>query len=142
MLGLEITRTANAGVLLEIDGIGILLDGVCDPYAQYMGTTEETRKKLITELPDAVAFTHKHPDHYDEEFSRFYEENTKKSVFSPENMPNGVSVGAVKLSSFPTIAYDSSFTRLSQVPAPFSSTTVPSLFFAPYAKRIAVAPGA
>ncbi len=87
MLDLTVTRTANAGVLLEMDGKRILLDGVCGPLPPYLGTPTELREMLTKDMPDVLAFTHEHPDHYDPSYAEFYKEKTLRSVIGPESLP-------------------------------------------------------
>ena len=100
MLGLTVTRTANAGVLLEIDGMRILLDGVCAPFPPYLGTPFALRDTLAREMPDVLAFTHEHPDHYDPSYVKLYKEKTLRPVYGPESMPfyelgNGIEMSLV-----------------------------------------------
>lgn len=66
---MKLTRTANAGVLLELDGVTILLDGVCREVKPYPATPPEIKAELTENIPDAVAFTHAHKDHYDPGFA-------------------------------------------------------------------------
>ncbi len=87
MYDLTVTRTANAGVLLEMDGKRILLDGVCEPFPPYLGTPPVLRETLTREMPDVLAFTHKHPDHYDPSYERLYKEKTLRSACGPESLP-------------------------------------------------------
>ncbi len=101
MLGLTVTRTANAGVLLEIDGKSILLDGVCEPLPPYLGTPDTLKDTLTQKMPDALAFTHEHPDHYDASYAKLYKEKTLRSVYGPESLPfyelgNGICVSLYK----------------------------------------------
>ncbi len=86
MLDLTVTRTANAGVLLEMDGKRILLDGVCEPFPPYLGTPPALREALLREMPDILALTHKHPDHYDPSYVKLYQEKTLRSVYGPESL--------------------------------------------------------
>ncbi len=65
---MKITRTANAGVLVRLDGTSILLDGVCEELPPYLGTPEDIRREFSKNLPDVFAVTHFHPDHCDEQF--------------------------------------------------------------------------
>ncbi len=95
---MKIKRTANAGVLLEIDGVSILLDGICGEVSPYLATPNEIRKELYATLPDAVAFTHTHNDHYDRDFALFFEKNTNKEVLLPEKSKE-IRVGSVKIQS-------------------------------------------
>ena len=62
---MNIIRTANAGVLLELDGVSILMDGVCREVKPYPATPPEIKAHLTENMPDVVAFTHAHKDHYD-----------------------------------------------------------------------------
>ncbi len=82
---MTIKRTANAGVLLKMDGVSMLLDGVCGEIPPFFATPEHIRQELYATPPDMVAFTHTHTDHYDKEFSLFFEKSTAKKVLSPEN---------------------------------------------------------
>ncbi len=81
---MQILRTANAGVLLEIDGVKLLLDGVCGEIPPYSKTPENIKKDLYDKDLDVVAFTHFHQDHFDSEFAKASEAKGKK-VLSPEN---------------------------------------------------------
>ena len=87
MLDLAVTRTANAGVLLEMDGKRILLDGICEPLPPYLGTPAELRERFTKDMPDVLAFTHEHPDHYDPSYVKLYKEKTLRSVLGPESLP-------------------------------------------------------
>lgn len=86
---MKIRRTANAGVLLELDGVSILLDGVCREVKPYPATPPEERQRLLTEFPDAVAFTHSHKDHYDPAYAAEYMRQTGRAVFAPEGIRGG-----------------------------------------------------
>ena len=66
---MEIRRTANAGVLLKLDGVTILMDGVCREVKPYPATSPEMKAELTAAMPDVVAFTHAHKDHYDPGFA-------------------------------------------------------------------------
>lgn len=94
---MELLRTANAGILLKMDETSILLDGVCSPYANYLGTPEELRKQLLENPPDALAFTHRHPDHCDESFAERFE----KPILWAEN-PIPKQVGNLEIIPIPT----------------------------------------
>ncbi|MBR5155277.1 MAG: MBL fold metallo-hydrolase [Clostridia bacterium] len=93
---MEIKRTANAGVLIKIDGMSILLDGVCDELAPYLGTPENIREELTLQFPDIVAFTHKHKDHFDESYAEYYEKKTLRPIYGSE-MPFSEKIGNVTL---------------------------------------------
>ena len=52
-----------------LDGVTILLDGVCPDANGYSGTPDPLRKELESNLPDIYAYTHIHADHYDPVFA-------------------------------------------------------------------------
>ena len=81
---MELTRTANAGVLLRLDGVSVLLDGVCREIKPYPATPPEIKAQLLEKLPDAVAFTHNHSDHYDPAFASAYQGKTGRVIFGPQ----------------------------------------------------------
>ena len=80
---MELVRTANAGVLLKLDGKTILLDGVCREVKPYPATPPEIREKLTRKFPDAVAFTHNHKDHYDPAYAAAYTGQTGRFILGP-----------------------------------------------------------
>ena len=84
---MEIRRTANAGVLLKLDGVTILLDGVCREVKPYPATPPEERELLSRCYPDVVAFTHSHKDHYDPAFAAEYIRQTGGVILGPEDLP-------------------------------------------------------
>ena len=43
---MELRRTANAGVLLKLDDVEILLDGVCQEVKPYLATPPAEKEKL------------------------------------------------------------------------------------------------
>ena len=47
---MEIQRTANAGVLLKIDGVSVLLDGLCDGVEGYLPTPPAIAENLLQDL--------------------------------------------------------------------------------------------
>ena len=95
---MEIKRTANAGVLLSFDNVSILLDGICGEVPPYSATPEHIKAEIYNRLPDVCAFTHTHTDHYDKDFSSFFEKKTGKKVISPENKCK-IRVGDVEVES-------------------------------------------
>lgn len=98
---MKILRTANAGVLLTLDGVSILLDGVCGDLPPYLATPDDIKLMLQSNLPDAVAYTHFHTDHFDNEFATYYENETGKRIISPDFTSNQT-VGGVKITSVET----------------------------------------
>ncbi len=98
---MKIERTCNAGILLELDGVTILLDGVCEELPPYLPVPEEIRARLSANYPDLLAFTHRHEDHYDEAYAKTYEKATLRSPMGPES-PLCNEVGGVKIQAVPT----------------------------------------
>lgn len=96
---MRITRTANAGILLELDGSRILLDGVCGQISPYLATPERVRQTLRQHYPDVVAITHRHGDHCDPAFEAEYEKYTGKTVVDPTFVGSTVQSGAIRVSA-------------------------------------------
>lgn len=100
---MEILRTANAGVLLKLDGVSILLDGVCQEVYPYLATPEAVKKQLSSCWPDVLAFTHSHMDHYDPDFAACYQRQANGVILGPAGLPGvrtvqePVSVDAVRI---------------------------------------------
>lgn len=94
---MEIRRTANAGVLLTLDNVEILLDGVCREVKPYLATPPAEKEKLSRRWPDVVAFTHAHEDHFDEAYSLAYARATGREVVRQK-----ISVGPVTVTPVPT----------------------------------------
>ena len=84
---MQVKRTANAGVLLELDGVKLLLDGVCGRVDPYLETPAEERISLLADPPQATAFTHGHLDHCDVSFIPAYLEKTAGPVMGPADIP-------------------------------------------------------
>ena len=72
---------------MELDGVRILLDGVCGEIKPYLPTPVEERKSLLESTVDCVAFTHGHPDHCDVSFIPAYLEKTAGPVMGPADIP-------------------------------------------------------
>lgn len=98
---MKILRTANAGVLLTLDDVRILLDGVCGDLPPYLTTPDDIKLELCKNIPDVVAYTHFHTDHFDNEFALFYENKTGNKIISPD-FSAIQTVGNVKISSVET----------------------------------------
>lgn len=86
---MRISRVSNAGVLLELDGVKILLDGFCTGHGPYLATPADLRERLFLDPPDMLAFTHEHPDHFDAHGAEQYHKQTLRPVLGPENLPCG-----------------------------------------------------
>ena len=98
---MKIVRTANAGVWIELDGMSLLLDGVANQVYPYIATPMTMKEALEASLPDVLAFTHTHQDHYDAEYARFYEETMHRPVVGPVGV-NHLQVGRLKIEAVST----------------------------------------
>lgn len=98
---MQILRTANAGVLLTFDGVRILLDGICGEIPPYLATPQNIKLELCEALPDIVAFTHFHTDHFDKNFALLFEQKTGRRIISPENS-GPQRVGGVEITTVAT----------------------------------------
>ena len=92
---MEIRRTANAGVLLTLDDVKILLDGVCREVLSYPATPPVIKQELIACPPDIVLFTHEHEDHFDPDYCQ---KVSKPCLANSQEM----TVGKVRITSIPT----------------------------------------
>ena len=84
---MEIRRTANAGVLLRLDDVTVLLDGVCREVKPYPATPRTIWEELLREPPDVLAYTHTHEDHYDPAFVAEFVQKTAGPVLGPADVP-------------------------------------------------------
>lgn len=99
---MEIRRTANAGVLLKLDGVEILLDGVCREVKPYPATPPSIKAELSAKWPDLIAFTHNHKDHYDPVYAADYQMQTNGIVLAPGVSTSPVTVGGVTVTPIPS----------------------------------------
>jgi L-ascorbate metabolism protein UlaG (beta-lactamase superfamily) len=100
---MEIQRTANAGALLRLDGVTILLDGLCDGIDVYLPTPPAIADSLQVNLPDVLAFTHNHPDHYSEALLLPYRKQNLRPIFGPEYLPmQTMRVGEISITAVPS----------------------------------------
>ena len=86
---MRISRVSNAGALIELDGVRILLDGFCTGHGAYLATPPAMRDQLLADPPDMLAFTHEHPDHFDALSAEYYHKQTLRPVLGPEHLPCG-----------------------------------------------------
>ena len=49
---MKILRTASCGVLIEFDGVSVLIDGGAKGIGPYIGTSEELRNKFIIDCKE------------------------------------------------------------------------------------------
>lgn len=93
---MEIRRTCNAGVCLKLDGVSILLDGLCDRVEGYIPTPPAIAQDLLDNPPDLLAFTHYHKDHCSRALLSPYRKENLRPILGPECLSNGaVRVGEV-----------------------------------------------
>ena len=93
---MQIQRTANAGVLLRLDGVSILLDGLCDRVEGYLPTPPAIVRQLAENSPDLLAFTHCHEDHCSRTLLLPYRKQNLRPILGPESLSLGsVQVGKV-----------------------------------------------
>ncbi len=104
---MKLRRTANAGVLLELDGVSILLDGVCREVKPYPATPQKERALLSACWPDVVAYTHAHKDHYDPVYAAEYTRQTNRAVLGPDGS------GGVRGSMLPVVFNEVTVTPVS-----------------------------
>ena len=94
---MEIQRTANAGVLLTLDGVKILLDGLCESFGPYLGTPAAIVEELLQNPPDLLAFTHGHPDHFGETLVSEYGKQNLRPILGPESLPCDAQCGSLRI---------------------------------------------
>ncbi len=99
---LTLTRTANAGVLLTMDGKRILLDGVCREVAPYVATPYRIRAELSHNFPDIVAVTHRHDDHCDPDFEAAYVSATDRPIMDPDWDRGVLHCGGISVTAVPS----------------------------------------
>lgn len=92
---MEIRRTANAGILLKLDGVSILLDGVSQKVDPYLATPHDIKDRILSDPPDALVFTHSHPDHYDPDFVAQYKACKNGVIIGPKDISTCVYSEAV-----------------------------------------------
>ena len=95
---MELQRTANAGVLLKLDGVSILLDGLADRVEGYIPTPAAIADQLLQSPPDILAFTHDHADPCSERLLLPYRKQNLRPILGPESLYRGaVKVGSVTI---------------------------------------------
>ena len=70
-----------------MDGVSILLDGLCDGIDIYLPTPPAIAASLVADPPDVLAFTHNHPDHYSEALLLPYRKQNLRPILGPEYLP-------------------------------------------------------
>ena len=92
-------RTANAGGLITLDGVRIAIDGVCGAVAPYLETPVRLREYLQEKVPDAVGFTHLHPDHFHPGYRDFCMQSATTLIMPGSS---GGEVGPITVTPVPT----------------------------------------
>ena len=101
-------RTSNAGVLLALDGVSILFDGVSREGTAYPATSDLMQNGLIASKPDALCVSHIHPDHFDPEFTHRYIDEIGGMIIGPIDaqefgaVTHPVQIGNVKITPIET----------------------------------------
>jgi len=81
-----------------MDGVAILLDGLCDRVEGYLPTPGAIAEQLLVSPPDLLAFTHRHADHCSEALLLPYRKQNLRPILGPELLHMGaVKVGNVKI---------------------------------------------
>ena len=100
---MELQRTGNAGVLVRLDGVSILLDGLCEGLYGYLPTPVSLVEDFLASPPDLLVFTHSHPDHCSRALLLPYETQKLRPILGPESLPEGkVRVGEVTVTAVET----------------------------------------
>lgn len=103
---MQIRRTANAGILLTLDGKTVLLDGACREEYPYPATPPQELALLRASWPDVIAFTHMHNDHYDPDFAADYKKQENGVILGPASLPGAtaepVNIGNLKIMAIPS----------------------------------------
>ena len=100
---MEIQRICNAGILVKLDGVSILLDGLCEGLDGYLPTPPELRQAFLDNPPDLLAFTHNHPDHCSDALLLPYRNEKHRPIFGPVSFPvERMRVGEVTVTAVET----------------------------------------
>ena len=105
---MEIRRTANAGVLLTLDDVKILLDGVSREVKPYPATPPDIAKELISCPPDVALFTHNHEDHFEPDYCGKIERPVYATQQTANELPGIIQmekvavIGKVRVNAVPT----------------------------------------
>ena len=83
---MEIKRTGTAGILLNLDGVNLLMDGVSREVKPYPATPEHLRQELLQTHLDGLLITHHHKDHYDASFVSQYVQKSAGPVLGPADI--------------------------------------------------------
>ena len=100
-------RTANAGILLALDGESILFDGVSREGTAYPATSKEMQNELIACKPNALCVSHMHPDHFDRDFALRYSNEVGGQILGPIGAEfaattESVQIGGLKITPIET----------------------------------------
>lgn len=103
---------SNAGVLVALDGVLLLLDGVCQELIPYLAPPPAIIRELEHRPPDMLAYTHSHPDHFEPGFAARFYKKTRRPVLGTEGVSEllpgipveqgGVTIGGVRVTPVPS----------------------------------------
>ncbi len=109
---MEIQRVSNAGVLVALDGVLLLLDGVCRELSPYLAPPPTVIEELERRPPDMLAYTHSHPDHFEQGFAARFYKKTRRPILGTagvsEQLPGisveqgSIAVGGVRVTPIPS----------------------------------------
>lgn len=86
-----------------MDGVSILLDGLCDRVEGYLPTPETIAEQLLDAPPDLLAFTHCHSDHCSNALLLPYKHNKRRPILGPASLQSQqVRVGEVTVTAVET----------------------------------------
>jgi len=86
---------------VTMDGVQILLDGVCREVSPYLATPPEGWEYLTSSWPDAVCFTHTHEDHFCPQYAAAYKAATGRESIIPTGEGKWAT-GNVHMTAVPT----------------------------------------
>lgn len=87
----KLTKTINSGVIIEHEGVKILVDGLFGEEHLFDPLMQEQKNDIINGLPpydniDVLLFTHLHSDHYSKDLvDQWLRDNTKAKVIMPRD---------------------------------------------------------
>lgn len=84
-----------------MDGVQILLDGVCREVSPYLATPPAEWERLTSPWPDAVCFTHTHEDHFHPDYASAYKAATGRETLIPGGEGEW-KVGNIQITAIPT----------------------------------------
>ncbi len=92
---------------MTLDGVSILLDGLCSRIEPYIETPAHIAETIIKDPPDLLVFTHGHPDHFGEALVSEFQKQNLWPILGPESLPYGtdhrtIRIGNVTVTPIPS----------------------------------------